>query len=254
MLPRGLTVTLVSLGLVARVGGSSPIQIEIRGERVSIRAEKVPLVQVLNGVAWESKMKIVYDTEPPQNVVSVDLKNMLLREAITELLRGHGLVYIARMDPTGTRVDTLVLTNGAAGNVRITDQPVEQPPQDYVPQEVPFEMPPEIPPEMQPSSIPSPTPPPPSTSWQPAPVNLPGAFGPDGAIPAASPTPQYQNGYQPGMHPGMGSSMGHPMRGHGMPGMQPGMEYQQPPPQPTEYVPPPQEYFPPPEEQPTPYP
>src|SRR5689334_12587984 len=89
---------LVALCLCAPPVFSSPIQIEVRGERVTVHAEKVPLVQVLNGVAWEAKMKIVYDAPPPQDVVSIDFKDYMLRDAITELLRGHGLIYIARLD------------------------------------------------------------------------------------------------------------------------------------------------------------
>jgi hypothetical protein len=232
---------------------ASPIQIEIRGDRVSIHAEKVPLVQVLNGVAWESKMKIVYDTSPPQDLVTIDLKDVTLRDAVTQLLRGHGLVYVARMDASGARIDTLVLTSGGAGPVRMSaPQPPpmpEAPAPEYY--DAGMEVPPEPMIEPQPDIMPPPTPTPPSAAWQPSPVVFPGGMGQPGmGQPGMGQPPMGQPGMQPGMtYPGMGmptGPTGQPMYPHGGGGMGMGMgrgghgappNYYPPPPPPPEEMP-----------------
>jgi hypothetical protein len=193
------------LSLSVRPGESSPIVIHIRGERVDIRADNTPLVQILNGVAWEAKMKIVYDAPPPQDPVTVNIQNATLSQAITDLLIGHGLVYVAKMDAAGTRVDTLVLTSGNPGEVRLNAE-APPPPQEG---EMPVEMPQEYVPEVSPDVPPSQPTPAPASAWTPQPVVLPGS------APSPSPTPFMPVGRMP---PGY--------MGHGAPGA------------PTQYAPP----------------
>jgi hypothetical protein len=212
---RDVLALTVALSFVARSAQPAPIQIQIRGERIDIRADNTPLVQILNGVAWEAKMKIVYDAPPPQDPVTVNIKNATFSQAITDLLNGHGLIYVAKMDAAGTRVDTLVLTSGNPGEVHInTDAPPveEAPPVDTPPEYVPPDMPPpEMPTAVQPTSAPA-------SAWTPQPVMLPGVIGGPGAAPTASPTPFVPMGRVP---PGY--------MGHGAPGAPP---YQPPPPPP----------------------
>jgi hypothetical protein len=236
-----LTAVLV---LMAQTARTAPISIEIHGERVNIRAEKVPLVQILNGVAWESKMKIVYDTAPPQVLVSVDIKGATLSDAITELLQGHGLLYMAKMDPSGTRVETLLLTNGGAGTVRLDAPPPPPEPEyqpEYQPEYVP-EVPPEIPIEHVPTPEPTPYQPPasPSAGWTPAPVVLPGMVG---GMAGANP-PMYQPGQPVPGHPVPGYQPGVPGYSTNMPGMHgggaPAAHSSHGPPQNPEYVPTPE--------------
>jgi hypothetical protein len=189
--------------LLAQIGQPAPIVIQIRGERVDIHADNTPLVQILNGVAWEAKMKIVYDAPPPQDPVTVNIQNATLSDAISDLLRGHGLIYVAKMDAAGTRVDTLVLTNGNPGEVPISASeapPPEPDMQPEMPQEIMPDMPQEQPPPSQPTSVAA-------SAWTPQPVNLPSVIGGAGAAPSATPTPYIPMGRVP---PGY--------MGHGAPG------------------------------------
>jgi hypothetical protein len=214
---RDVLALTVVFSFLARSAQPAPIQIQIRGERIDIHADNTPLVQILNGVAWEAKMKIVYDAPPPQDPVTVNIKNATFSQAITELLNGHGLIYVAKMDPAGTRVDTLVLTSGNPGEIHINnDPPAEEAPPVDAPQE--YIPPPEMPPQEVPTSM-TPTPPP-STAWTPQPVNIGAIVGGPGAAPTASPTPFVPMGRVP---PGY--------MGHGAPGA-PAGGY--PPPQPSE--------------------
>jgi hypothetical protein len=211
---REVLALTMAFALVARVGLPAPIQIQIRGERIDIQADNTPLVQILNGVAWEAKMKIIYDAPPPLDPVTVNIKDATLSQAITDLLHGHGLIYVAKMDAAGTRVETLVLTSGNPGEVHINnDEP--PPPEGEVPVEPPVEY---IPPDIQPMEMPTPAQPtpPPASAWTPQPVNIGAVIGAPGSVPTASPTPFVPVGRMP---PGY--------MGHGAPGAPGG--YQPPP-------------------------
>jgi len=197
---RGLFLASVLACCAARSGDSAPISIHLHGEQVDIHAEGVPLVQVLNGVAGEAKMSIVYDNaQPPQDPVSFDIKNATVSEAITELLRGHGLVYVAKMDAGGKRVDTLLLTTGAAGPVHAApgeplpngDPPMEAPPQEYTPEPPPQEIYQPPPTPLTPTAAPA-------SAWTPQPIVMPSSLG-GGAVPAATATPPPM---MPGRMPG----------------------------------------------------
>jgi len=181
-----LTAGLLSLADIAR----SELNIQVRGTSVDIRAQRVPLQQVLDNLSQKTGMKVVYDTEPPQEIVSLDMRDISMRGALMQLLQGHGLTYAVRMDPTGMRVETLLLTHGGAGALKAA--PPRQPPPPMMPeqqeqQEYYEEMaePNEPPPPPEPTPPPTPTP---ASFWQPAPFpqSIPGIQmgGPPPSAPA----------------------------------------------------------------------
>ena len=166
--------------LFALAAGARPeLNIELRGATIAIRARQVPLQQVLDQLSQKTGMKIVYDTEPPQEPVSVELAGLGVPAAVTELLRGHGLHYVTMMDKTGQRVETLLLTHGGGGALRAQQAP-PPPPQPEEQQEY-YEEPQEFP---EPPPPPEQTPPPPPSGgpvWAPGTVVPPG-----GGIPGLS--------------------------------------------------------------------
>ena len=166
--------------LLAVAAGARPeLNIELRGSTIDIRARQVPLQQVLDQLAQKTGMKIVYDTEPPQDQVSLELSGFGVPAALTELLRGHGLHYVTMMDRSGQRVETLLLTHGGGTGARAQAAPPPPPnPEEH--QEY-YEEPQEYP---EPPPPPEQTPPPPPA---PGPVWAPGAVvPPGGGIPGIS--------------------------------------------------------------------
>jgi hypothetical protein len=152
------------------------LDVQVHGMVVDIRAQRVPLQQVLDTLSQKTGMAIVYDTEPPQDPVSVEMRETNVRAAVTTLLTGHGLTYALVMDPTGLRVNKLLLTHGGGSSVRNSPPPpMQQPPpdmmqeqQEYYEEPEPPEPPP--PPEQQ---TPPPTPSP-GIGWVPGPAAWPG--------------------------------------------------------------------------------
>lgn len=162
------TLALLALAMVA----GAELNIQLNGATVDIRARQVPLQQVLDQLSQKTGMKIVYDTEPPQDTVSFELKGFHVPAAVTELLRGHGLTYIMAMDDTGQRVATLLLTHGGGGALK--GQPPPPPPPVQEEQQEYYEEPQEYP---EPPPPPEQTPPPPP---MPGPVWAPGSVVPPG--------------------------------------------------------------------------
>jgi hypothetical protein len=178
-------VFAATLGLMlAAVTARPELDIQVKGFRVDIRAQRVSLQQVLDELSQKTGMKVVYDTEPPQEIVSFDLVGLNLGSAVMQVLNGHGLTYALSMDRTGLRVDTLLLTHGGAGALKAQPPPPPMPEQQ---QEEIYEEP--EPNEPPPPGEPTPTPPPtPAAYWTPGPVLLPGQGlpGMPGSAPPAS--------------------------------------------------------------------
>jgi hypothetical protein len=81
---------------------------------VTIRTEATPVSQVLDQLAKEAGIRIIYDGPPPRDLVTVDRHSRTLAEAIPALLEGLGLSYVLKMDASGTEVETLFLAGRAA--------------------------------------------------------------------------------------------------------------------------------------------
>jgi hypothetical protein len=59
-------------------------------------------------------MKVVYDGAPPRQMVTLDLRGQTLVEAVVAALEGQGVNYALAMDPSGTRVETLLVSGTAS--------------------------------------------------------------------------------------------------------------------------------------------
>jgi hypothetical protein len=110
--------------LVLAVPAVGSAQTEIRrvGDLVEVRATTAALADVLDRLGRETGMKVVYDGAPPRARVSLALPPSAPAQAVLAVLEGQGLNYLARMDPTGLKVDTLyvVSAGGAAAASGVT--------------------------------------------------------------------------------------------------------------------------------------
>jgi hypothetical protein len=102
-----LVVTLV---LLAAPDVRAGVEVRVNGDRVDIMAINAPLADVLEGLSRQTKIKLVYEGAPPRQLVSVDLKDRTPAEAVLAVLDGQGLAYAVALDPSGTRVQTLLMS------------------------------------------------------------------------------------------------------------------------------------------------
>ncbi len=104
---------LVALVLTAPVARAEVV-VRVAEERVDVTATAAPLADVLDGLARQTGMEIIYDGKPPRQRVTVDLKGRSAAEVVQGILEGQGLNYALVADPTGLQVQTLILA-GPAG-------------------------------------------------------------------------------------------------------------------------------------------
>ena len=107
---RWVLVVLVLLAPAAQ----AEVVVRIAQDRIDITATAAPLADVLDGLAKQTGMEIVYDGKPPRQKVSVALQGRSAAEAVQGILEGQGLNYLLVGDPTGLHVKTLILA-GEAG-------------------------------------------------------------------------------------------------------------------------------------------
>jgi hypothetical protein len=110
---RACAPLLVALGLMANPA-LAEVVVRVASNLVDIDADAVPLADVLENLAGQTGMEIVYEGPPPRQRVSLTLRGRSPAEAVQDVLEGQGLNYALIADPTGTRVQTLMIA-GAAG-------------------------------------------------------------------------------------------------------------------------------------------
>jgi hypothetical protein len=92
-------------------------EIDIRaaaGGRVSLKVNGAPLSEVLDRLARQTGMKVVYDGVPPRALVrGRQVENATPAEAVADVLEGLGVSYALRLDASGAKVDTLLVLGAA---------------------------------------------------------------------------------------------------------------------------------------------
>jgi hypothetical protein len=87
--------------------------VDVRGTaagRVSVRVTAAPLSEVLDRLARQTGMKVVYDGAPPRTLVrGRQVEDVTVAEAVVDVLEGLGVSYALRLDATGLKVDTLLV-------------------------------------------------------------------------------------------------------------------------------------------------
>jgi hypothetical protein len=101
----------VAVVLAAR-HGSAQTEVRVAGDKVELRATAAPLSEVLDRLARQTGMKVTYDGPPPRARLNLTLSGVTPAQAVVSVLEGQGLNYAMRMDPTATRVESLMLVAG----------------------------------------------------------------------------------------------------------------------------------------------
>jgi hypothetical protein len=108
----------VVCGLVVAVALGSPLRAEVTvkaaGGHVDITANAAPLADVLDRLARQTGMKVVYEGPAPRQLVTVSLLGRSPAQAVHDLLEGQGLNYALLGDSAGTGVQTLLMTGQAS--------------------------------------------------------------------------------------------------------------------------------------------
>ncbi len=109
-----MRATLAALtALAIATPGLAAVDVHVSGQAVDVQASNAPLSEVLDRLSRQTQMKIVYDGTPPRQTVTLDLRGRTVVEAVVAALEGQGVNYALAMDPSGTRVETLLVSGTA---------------------------------------------------------------------------------------------------------------------------------------------
>jgi hypothetical protein len=210
-----LAFLAAALGLLASPLAAE-VEIQRSGDRLNLTAVAAPLSDILDRLASQTGMRVVYDAQPPRQLVTARLDQRTTAEAVVGIMEGLGLNYALVMNVAGTRVDQLLVLGpvGVAAPSTAAARPTPASPRRPQPPELNFDDEPEEPPEDEfeeedltdapeapaPSAAPAgpPAPPPPdypSSSFTPklptptAPSPSAAPSGGGGPVPRPSPTP-----------------------------------------------------------------
>jgi hypothetical protein len=139
-----MRVPAVAALLLLASAPARPGTVEVRSTEagLDVRADAAPLADILERISRQTGMKVVYDGTPMRSPVTATVERASAAEAVLSLLEGQGVSYALIMDPTGTKVETLMLVAPSAGGVarsapaapgrrqaplRLPEPPVEEP-------------------------------------------------------------------------------------------------------------------------------
>jgi hypothetical protein len=133
----------------ARAAGTSGLEIEVRDNQVTIRAQKVPLNKILDRLAQQTGMKLTYEGTPPSQPVTATLEGLPVRDAVVRLMEGLAVPYVFGTDVGGRRVVSLLIpdasgTSTASSSSSMASQEAIEYPTEVI-EDVPEYEEPEIP-------------------------------------------------------------------------------------------------------------
>jgi hypothetical protein len=108
---------LAAASLVLALGAAhatAEVTVRVSGGHVDLTATAAPLAEVLDRLARQTGMKVVYEGPAPRQLVTVSLHGRTPAETVLAVFEGLGLNYALVADPSGASVQTLVVA-GAAG-------------------------------------------------------------------------------------------------------------------------------------------
>ena len=130
--------------------GAAQTEVRRAGDKLDVRATAAAVSEVLDRIARETGMKVSYDGAPPRARISMNLTGVTPAHAVLSVLEGQGLNYALRLDPSGAKVETLLLVSGGTSTAA-APQPAPRAPRPIEREPEPAEAEEEAPPEVAPA-------------------------------------------------------------------------------------------------------
>jgi hypothetical protein len=144
-LPAALLVLVLSCA-----PAGAEVTVRVAGGQVDLTATAAPVAEVLDRLARQTGMKVVYEGPAPRQLVTLSLHGRTPTEAVLDVLEGLGVNYLLTRDPSGA--DRLIVfgasreaePQGTARPSPGSGQPEAIPPPEDVPADEtqPFGVPP----------------------------------------------------------------------------------------------------------------
>jgi hypothetical protein len=108
---------------LASAPAAAEVVVRVSGGQVDLTATAAPLADVLDRLARQTGMKVVYEGPAPRQLVTVSLHGRTPAETVLAVFEGLGLNFALLADASGTGVQTLVV----AGTATATASPSSSP-------------------------------------------------------------------------------------------------------------------------------
>jgi hypothetical protein len=117
-----LAAASLLLALVA-APASAEVVVRVAGGRVDLTATAAPVADVLDRLARQTGMKVVYEGPAPRQLVTVSIHGRTPAETVLAVFEGLGLNYAMVADATGAGVQTLMVAGASSGSAASTTSP-----------------------------------------------------------------------------------------------------------------------------------
>src|SRR5512147_2531035 len=114
-----LAVASVLLPLVASVA-SAEVAVRVSAGRVDLTATAAPLGDVLDRLARQTGMKVVYEGPAPRQLGTLSIQGRTPTEAVLSVFESLGVNFALLSDSAGAGVQTLIVAGAAAASAPIS--------------------------------------------------------------------------------------------------------------------------------------
>jgi hypothetical protein len=110
-----MSAALVALALVT-APATAEVVVRVAGGQVDLTATAAPLSEVLDRLARQTGMKVVYEGAAPRQLVTLSLHGRTPTETVLSVFEGLGVNFALVADPGGSRVQTLMVAGTATSS------------------------------------------------------------------------------------------------------------------------------------------
>jgi hypothetical protein len=110
-----MPAALLALALAA-APATAEVTVRVSGGQVDLTASAAPLAEVLDRLARQTGMKVVYEGPAPRQLVTLSLHGRTPTETILSVFEGLGVNFALVADRSGSRVQTLVVAGTATSS------------------------------------------------------------------------------------------------------------------------------------------
>jgi hypothetical protein len=111
------SAVLVGVALAAAPApATAEVAVRVSGGHVDLTATAAPLADVLDRLARQTGMKVVYEGPAPRQLVTLSLHGRTPTETVLSVLEGLGVNFALMADPSGAHVQTLVVAGTATAS------------------------------------------------------------------------------------------------------------------------------------------
>jgi len=106
----------LALAALAAAPAMAEVAVRVSGGHVDLTATAAPLADVLDRLARQTGMKVVYEGAAPRQLVTLSLHGRTPTETVLAVFEGLGVNFALVADPSGSRVHTLMVAGTAASS------------------------------------------------------------------------------------------------------------------------------------------